>query len=150
MPGDIQHAKHPKDFVTASDLAEAESDATVPQQPAGPFIAASLPLSSPVTPGRVFYSPQPMPMCLFLLKSGVTAETGVQAKHIHAEAWFINCLSKDWAANIENFKGGKISGLRHSAKAVHMYRLGISPNITSLLTAVVYLIKSYRLIILHN
>lgn len=42
MPGDIQHAKHQKDFVTASDFAEAASDATIPQQPAGPFIPASL------------------------------------------------------------------------------------------------------------
>lgn len=61
----------------------------------------------------------------------------------------MKCLNKYWLANIEDFKGGKIAGLNCSCKADHMYGTGISPNITSLPTAVVYLIKSYRLIILH-
>lgn len=124
--------------------------------PSSQLALSFLPLSLPpvlLLTGRAFYSLQVMPMCLFLLKTGVTEivlETGVQARNIHAEAWFIKCLSKAWVANIEKFKGGNIAGLNRSAKAVHMYRLGFSPNITSLPTAVVYLIKSYRLIIFHN
>lgn len=55
------------------DFAVAESDDVLPKQPAGPFIPASLPSSCPGTNGEGILQLQLMPMCLFLLKSGVTA-----------------------------------------------------------------------------
>lgn len=86
---------------------------------------------------------------LFLLRSVLSAlKTGIQAKHIHAGARFSKVSEQKTLANIENFRGN-IVRLNLSAKALHRYGLGISPN-TSLPTAVIYLIRSYRLIILHN